>query len=85
MGLTAAVLVTVAQLADLVTSNVTSEVHPVGAALLSQTGYALIAKVALISLICAVAEIAYRKHVNVARFVLFAGIAGGLLGTWSNS
>ena len=80
----AAALLTVAQLADLVTSRLATEVHPIGAALLSQTGYALIAKVALISLVCAVAEIAYRKHVNVARFVLLAGIAGGLLGTWSN-
>jgi hypothetical protein len=85
VALIAAAVLTLVQLADLVTAKLPSEVHPVGAALLAQPGYAMVAKVALISLVCAVAEIAYRKHQRIARLVLFTGIAAGVLGALSNT
>lgn len=82
----AAVLFTIAQLADLVTaSRVAREYNPLAAALHAQPMAAFALKVALIAFVVAVAEICARRRPGLARLVLVVGTVAGLFGALTNT
>lgn len=79
-----AIAFAIAQLTDFYTANPSTEVHPVGAVLLTTPALALAAKVTLIVFCLAVASIAKRKHARVGSVVLVFGTLAGVVGTLSN-
>ena len=79
-----AVAFTLAQLADFITSNVTTEFHPVGSVLLTTPLLAFAAKTALVALCCSIASIVNRKHRYLGHGILVFGTLAGLVGTLSN-
>lgn len=80
----AAVLVTVAIYADLVSANLAGEFNPLARQLLADPRLAFAAKTAEIALILAVVAIGRRRHPRIASLVVVAGVAGGTLGALSN-
>jgi hypothetical protein len=82
----AAVLFTLAELADFVTaSRVAREYNPLGAALLAQPLVGLAMKLALVAFVVAVADICARRRPGLARLLLLFGTVVGIFGAISNT
>jgi uncharacterized membrane protein YozB (DUF420 family) len=83
------VLLTVAQVADLVTAlNMAPgkvELNPVGAELLALPLAAVAAKAALLGLLASVVAIIRHRRPQLARLIVLAGINAGVVGALSNS
>lgn len=87
--MTAAIALTLAQLADVVTAltmpSTKRELNPIAGAMLDEPVLAIAAKLALVSLLVAVYVIASRRRPRVATSVVLAGILAGVVGAVSNA
>jgi hypothetical protein len=76
---------TLAELLDLVTSQVARELNPIAAALLQIPLGGLVSKLALAAFVVAVADIVARRRPGLALALLLFGTLAGLVGAVSNT